>query len=432
MYAIQGFVIKSNQVSNEAGVVADNFELSPYAKTYSREIGWYQHESYQGDTLSVFKAINTETGEPYVLSKDQVKEILGVTETVVAYMAVHTYPYLVPDLLSTVSAAFQGKIENFTIGALKVGEAETMPDRLSWTSLSFPGTTVKIWLNNDAFENQYSDYEIVTVSPFDQLDDFYRPYGTTVSELSLLTIPMLMERVMRVRGGIPESTIRVYDFGFHNPNNRTQSTPSYWAVIVYGKNGDNIDAIKDVIIKTILENSEHTQAEWEVIFPDIFLRTEFLLYPRWDKVAIPNLTTLSSLYSSAVDPLETVMFAKQKWSTIPASWIEANLSIVPFDYKALTVEVLNGQKNVEGKTNWRAIFPDYIPISTSSLDFNRMTVKTREWLLIVQEMLVIAESMTEYTSIANPFRRVIRDNVLYVGTMVDNVNYLVAARANLS
>lgn len=432
MQSIQGFVIKSSRVSNEAGVVAENFELSPYAKTYSREIGWYQHESYPGDTLSVFKAVNTETGEPYVLPDDLVKEILSVTETVVAYMAVHSYPYLVSDLHSTVSAAFQGKIESFAIGTLKAGSTETMPDRLMWTSLSFPNTTIKIWLNNDAFENQYSDYEIVTVAPFDQLDAFFRPYGTVVSDLNAMTVPALMERVMKVRAGIPESTIRVYDFEFHNPNNPTQSSVSYWAVIVYGKNGDNVDAIKDTIIKTILENSSHPQEEWEVIFPDIFLRTEFLLCPRWDKIAIPNLTALSSLYSSVVEPLEAVAFAKHVWATIPAIWIESNLSVIPFDYKALIVEILNGQKNVTGKTDWKVLFPDYVPVSTSSLDFNRMSEKTREWLLVIQEMLVIAETMTEYTSVANPYRRVIRDNVLYVGTVVDNVNYLVAARSNLA
>lgn len=432
MQSIQGFVIKNSRVSNVAGVVAENFELSPYAKTYSREIGWYQDDSYVGDTLSVFKAVNTDTGAPFVLPQAQVQEILGVTQAVVAYMATHNYPYSIQDLINTILAAFTGQIEQFQIGELKVGTTETIPEWLLWTSKTFPDTTIKVWLNNEAFENQYTDYEVVTVAPFDQLDDFFRPYGVVAGDLTALTIPMLMERVMAARGSAPETVIRIYEFPYHNVSNPSVSTTSYWGVVVYGKNGDNIDAIKDAIVKSILSQSTHLQEDWEVIFPDIFLRTEFLLYPRWDKVAIPNLTVLSALYSAVQDPTEVLSFAKAVWPVIPADWIEANLTIVPFDYKALAVIVLNGQKNLIGKKDWKALFPDYVPVSTSSLDFNRMSVVTREWLIAMEALLVIAETMTPFTSVPNPYRRVIRDDTLYVGALIDNVNYLVAARSNLA
>ena len=237
---------------------------------------------------------------------------------------------------------------------------------------------------------------------------------------------------MAARGSAPETVIRIYEFPYHNVSNPSVSTTSYWGVVVYGKNGDNIDAIKDAIVKSILSQSTHLQEDWEVIFPDIFLRTEFLLYPRWDKVAIPNLTVLSALYSAVQDPTEVLSFAKTVWPVIPADWIEANLAIVPFDYKALAVIVLNGQKNLIEKKDWKALFPDYVPVSTSSLDFNRMSVVTREWLIAMEALLVIAETMTPFTGVPNPYRRVIRDDTLYVGALIDNVNYLVAARSNLA
>ena len=76
------------------------------------------------------------------------------------------------------------------------------------------------------------------------------------------------------------------------------------------------------------------------------------------------------------------------------------------------------------------LFKDYIPVSTSSLDFNRMSIYTRDWVLMMVGLIKIAETATEFTSIANPMRRVYRDGILYITRMYDSVNYMVAARSN--
>jgi hypothetical protein len=92
--------------------------------------------------------------------------------------------------------------------------------------------------------------------------------------------------------------------------------------------------------------------------------------------------------------------------------------------------VLNGTTNVVGKTHIKTLFPDYIPVPTSSVDFNRMSIATREWILQMVELIQIAETATEYSSIQNPIRRVYRDGLLYVTRIINEVNYLVAVRAN--
>lgn len=430
MYLVHGFVTKADHIKNLPGEVAEFFELSPFALTYSRARGEYQHPEYSGDVLHTFKSIDLETSTAYMLDADQVKEVFSVVGGVLSYMNEHQFPYDTSDFRNTIQAAFSGKILQFTFGAFKTGSELTMPEWVTWESVQHPGAQLKIWLSKEAFENQYTDYEIVTVSPIDNLDRFFGNYGTLVTELNAITVSQTFDRIQEFKGTNPDTYTRAFTFDYVNPNNTAQKTPVRWGIIVYGKNGDNIDSIKDAIVDFVLSNSTRPQADWEVIFPSIFQRTEFLFIPRWKEIAVPNLTELSALYSSVANPAEAISYAKEVWYAIHPTWIEQNLSIVPFDYKAISLLALNGESNVIGKKTLRELFPDYIPVGTSTLDFSRMALKTRNWVLKMVELINIAEKATEYTNIANPIRRIKRNGVLYVTVMYDDVNYLVATRSN--
>jgi len=66
------------------------------------------------------------------------------------------------------------------------------------------------------------------------------------------------------------------------------------------------------------------------------------------------------------------------------------------------------------------------------VDFSRMKVYTREWLLIMVELIHLAETVDEYTTIVSPVRRIIRNGKIYVSRIYDSVNYMVACRSNLT
>ena len=432
MQTIRGAVTLNSFINNAPGTIAEFFELSPFALTYSRERGEYQDAGFSGYVFHAFKAVDSTTNATYVLPSTQVTEILGVVKAVLTYMSGKSYPYDLADLRNTVQAAFSASITSFATGSLHTGTDITLPDYLTWTSTAHNNAEIKIWLRNEAFENQYSDFEIITSPPIDQLDRFFGTYGDLATELAAISVSDTIDRVQTYENGIPATVIRLYSFNFLNKNATTQSTPVVWGTLVYGRNGDNVDSIKDALVAYILANSTHSQAEWEVIFPDLFKRTEFLFCPRWDKVAIANLTAASALYSSAADPLESIEYAKAFWPEVAGSFVEANLTLLPFDYKAITLMALNGQSNLAGKTSLMSLFPDYIPVSTSSPDFNRMVIYTREWLLMMVELINFAETADEFTTIVSPMRRIIRNGKIYVSRIYDSVNYMVACRSNLN
>lgn len=427
MQLIQGFVTKDSFVINQAGQVNEFFELSPLSLTYSKAHGEYQSASSPGDVLHTFTTHDTVTSAQFTLSTQEVQDILSITNTVLSYCAGHTFSS--NEFSNYIRSAFSAKITSFTHGALYEGDRYSIPDWTAWTFLN--GTEVRIWHRDEAFQNQYSFYEIVTVAPLDSIDQFFGRYSDASARLKAMTFTTVMERIQDAKGIYPETYTRVLSFKYYNPNNLTQYTESQWGVLVYGKNGDNIDSIKDAIVDYLLKNSTHTETEWKVIFPEIFMRTEFVFFPRWDKVAISNTTDLGAIYSSIYEPADMINHvAKNHPSVLTPTYVSNRLSVMPFDYKSITCGVISGSTNLTIVDELIELFPDYIPVNTSSLDFNRMSEKTREWVLKMVELLRLAETANEYSSVMNPMRRVIRNGKLFVCFVYDNVNFLVSVKKN--
>lgn len=431
MRLVHGFVTKSDYISNEPGVVSKAFELSPFGLTYSKTRGEYQSSTYPGDILHTFKTVDLSTQIPFELTDSEVREVLSIVASMVTYVNSNYQPYDPADFVSTMMAEHVSDIANFAHGEFISSDPTSVPEWMSWDSLKSQGLTIKIWLVNDSFESQYSNYEIVTVAPFDSVDRFFETYNGVVTALAEISTPKLLERIQVAKEGNPETYTRVLSFDYVNQNNPNQKTSVTFGVLIYGLAGDHIDSIKDAIVEHLLSNSTRDQPHWERIFPDLFKRTEFLIYPRWDLIAVPNLTELSALYSSIIDPMEALQFAKRQWNHLSPAWVENNLHILPVDYKAVSLLTLAGETNVEGKKDLKKLFPDYLPMGTSTLDFNRMTPKTREWVLKIVELLIAAEKATEHSSVPTKLRRVYRNEVLYISAMYDDVNYLIAAKSNI-
>lgn len=429
MKTVQGFVTRSDYVDNTPGVDSTIFELSTHSKTYTRDIGEYADASNLSSTLYTFQARDA-AGMPYTLPGSETAEIFMVVQSVIDYGASHFPPINRQDLIATIQTLHTGKLMNFTIGSMIVSATLSVPEWLSWTSVTHPDLEIKVWLSDPAFQEQYTGYEVLVSPPIDNLDDFFSNYGLMVGKLGRIDFSMLLDRMSNQIQKNPETFARGLVFDYVNPNNPTQKTPTNWGIIGYGKNGDNIDTIKDEIVEHILKHSMRPRADWEVIFPDIFKRTEFLVIPRWDQIAINNLTPESAIYSSFLDPVESVRFVDSLLYAVDPGFIEANLHMIPFEYKSVMALILNGVNNVEGKKNIKTLFPDYLPVPSTSPDFNRMSVTTKDWVLHMATLLQEAERATQYSSIKNPLRRVYRDNVMYISLYYLNINFLVAARYN--
>ena len=84
MKQVQGFVTKAQHINNQAGQVAEFFELSPIGLTYSRNRGEYQNANYPNFTLHTFIGLDTTTKANLTSAVYTAQSAVNIARTVAA------------------------------------------------------------------------------------------------------------------------------------------------------------------------------------------------------------------------------------------------------------------------------------------------------------------------------------------------------------
>ena len=430
MKTIKGFVTISQLIDNNINTISPLGEISTQALTYSKNKGEYLNIDVPGYSFISFTCKDVNTGVESSVSSNQVNQIIEMASQAFVYCSTNIRPYNSEDFRDTLLSNLIGHVSDIEFGAFVENDDFGLPEWLSWKNVDSGNDIVKIWLANNSFIEQYDEYSIVVIPPLVNLNSLFGSYSAASSTMQSRTMPQLTDIIQDARNDHPESYLRSFNFLYYNKDNLAQSITTTWTTIIYGKAGDNVDSIKDAIVEYVLDNSTHERDEWEIIFPDIMKRTEFIILPRWDLMSIPNLTLSSGLYSSIVDPAECIQFAKDNISFYTDEFVGTNVNILPYDYKTIMLLIVNGFSNAVGKDKLNLLFPDYLPVPSLDADFNKMTPYTRDWSLLISELLIISESATRFTTVPSNYRRVERDGVVYISKLYDNVNYLMAVKSN--
>ena len=398
--------------------------------------------NYPGSVeFTVFNSTDIITQAYVNPNNDAVQTAIDIAQQAILYSNVNASPLNASIWLSTFSANFSSKISNLQIGPFVTGLMGTpsLPSVISFTSLQDNLTNVTMWLSDQAFQNQYSNFLIVPTLPLANMDDFFNlSYQALANELSSLTPTMLMDNLQSQQYGLPPTTLGT-DYYNYVPLNSNQSSISvpFWSN-VYTMYGDNTGIIKAAIVSAILQSSTHTETEWSGIFPILFSQTEFLIIPKWKSISVPNLSVQSGLYSPVSNPLVDIAYYK---SIIPSyntpcflangvSQIDQYIQNVPSNYKYLDLMCVGGLNNSESIFQLTQLFPDYMPISTQDINFNRLNQTTQQFVVLLQQMLMYAEKLLGTYTLPSSMRTVTRDGRLYITSYLNNIEYLVLTLAS--
>lgn len=426
MFIVKGFAINSSFTDNTPGVINQFGELSPQSLTYSLEKGFYKNNAYNNLTLVTFSCTETNVAKELQLALSN--EIIEVINYVYAKTTANpTVEITVNSLLLDMTTDLGAVGKDFKCGTIESDGTHYVPQWIEYVSLS-DDSVIHVWFIDTAFSTQYDEYVIKFSAPFEILDDFFAAGYTVEQRLKLITPELIVESLQDKKGNDPETFIKLELFDYHDPFDPNRIIPTNWGVLGYGAVASNIDVMKEELIDFILSNSTHSREDWTEIFPDIFKRTEFVLVPYWENYSIEPRPLTPGIYGPMVgfdgigDRLKTVL------PDYTRHQIDTYGLIQSFPFKSLLIASIGSVENRENKFSLLDYFPDFINVSSTSEDFNRMSLPTREWSVFIHELVVFAENSTPDTILPLYISKITRDGVFYLSRVMDRVQYLVATK----
>lgn len=430
MLSINGFAKIDALANNANGVISTFGELSPSSSTFAKEKSYFANSTLGDVTFVGFSCFNGSTKT--IVTPTIGNEIALVLNWVYEQGKSGTLPSTKSQLITALEAEFS-YLDSFNVGDLLVDTTLVLPEWVSFTNTVNVGNTydAKVWFSNDSFVGQYPVSELIVIPPVTSVDVLFTNYGSVQSYLASRTQTQLTDAIQTASDNFPYTFLKTETFDWISGLNSTVSLPTNWTIIGYGVAGNNVDTIKQAIKDYILANSSHSELEWKVLIPSLFVSTEFIITPHWNRYSIENQTLQAGMYSSTLSPQAILDYALLTKGDYPTVHVSTATKGSFFTYKTLAFSIVGNPDNINGDYNFGLKFKDYLPIASTSTDFSRMSVKTQQWSNLINSMLPVAETMTSNSNVPLTMSRTVRGPITFVSKSLDGVLYLVATKASI-
>lgn len=429
MLSINGFAKIDALANNTDGAIATFGELSPSSITFAKEKYYFGNHTLGDVTFVGFSCTNgpNKASIPSIIGN----EIALVLNWIYDTAKNGSLPNSKSQVITALMAEF-GYLTTFNVGEILTASVLSMPE---WIYFKNTGSTttyeVKVWLSNDSFVGQYGLSEIIVIPPVTSVDVLFSNYGSVQNYLNNRTQTQLTDAIQNASGEYPYTFLRTETFNWVSSTNSTITLPTSWTVIGYGIAGNNVDAIKNAIKAFVLTNSSHTENEWKILIPSLFVSTEYIITPHWDVTSVDNLTEGGRLYSSIFGPQSITSYALLTKGDYPTAHVNTTAKGSFFTYKTLAFSIVGNPDNINGDYNFALKYRDYLPVVSTGPDFAKMSVATQQWSNLINSMLPIAETMTNTSNVPLTMTRIVRGSVTFVGKSLDGILYLVATKASI-
>jgi hypothetical protein len=270
----------------------------------------------------------------------------------------------------------------------------------------------KIWFNKSLFKSEYPESTIINIVPPLDLQTLLNPSGLTDPINSAILSKKWSDSLLQ-----PELTNRDQTGMYLFETRYIYNGNTYMAVfsLIYrGRCPDSLEA-RNAIAEYLLNSGVGSRAIWEIILPDIFYHSAFLLIPFYDNITkltnadiypsiikgtdlIEKINTVTELIARATDPYREIMTAAYEKYFVGVAPADTNL------YSSLLT-----------------IHPTYRDFSTTDNGWSEMTSNTREWSVKLNQALSVAAGETNILT----FAKIESGGLNWVNFVYDHVSYLV-------
>jgi hypothetical protein len=429
MKIIKGFALNRNFVNNTPNVVSDYGELSTVGYTFAKEPRVYSSTTYPTLSLVHFPSAGSAMGTADAIPDTFKEHIIKVMNAVYSKTASGMIEFAPGEFIDYINSQMGAAVADVKVGGVVVSGGRSIVEWVQWINATDGADNlIKVWFTNESFVGQFDEYDITVILPFDIPNQFFDQPQDVKNLLKSLTYAQEVERIDLARDNSSETKLWGNTYNYVNPIDRNDKTPAKFTALLYGPAADNVDVIKEKIVDYLLANSDFTRDQWKNILPDLFLRTEFLLFPKYSPMAIENVEGgVNGIYSPIVNLDEAMMQLVGDAAVYEEAHVRQYGQVLPFAYMSISLSVIGNKENRDDKFRLSDWFPDYFFAPNTSADFNRMSVATQNWAQMINQMLPIARDMTQTSTIPLSYSRVIRGNKMYLAKSIDNVQYLLAA-----
>ncbi|AUG86252.1 virion structural protein [Erwinia phage vB_EamM_Desertfox] len=429
MKTILGFSVYPSLNNNQKGVTNPIGEISQLSMSFSRDIGTYTNTDKPGTALLVFTAVD-ENNVAFQLANTYSLAILSLQAWMLVRIADGRFTNDKTIALQQIKADFDTSWENLAIGDMITDGKYWAPEWVSGKLSGSDDNTIKIWLSDESFELSYPRYELFAdyPVPLSQIDVLHEDYATAKTAIDSVTKGDIAKNINAIMGINPPTFVRDIEFKIYDKENTSKWQTGYFTIVGYGKNGNNDDAIYELLKADILANSKFGEDEWALVIPDLFNPIEYVIAPDWRSYSIPNKTTEAGTNSPVVDYETMLEMPTKVMKWYPADHIKASLQVFPALHKSLALYSVAKPTNRGGQIKLKELYPDYALLPSDDVEFDRISPDTQAFIFAMQQMLIAAETMSEFSELPSEISRVVRDGVICAAKSVNGIKFLVVAK----
>lgn len=444
MYTLKGFINIGALANNAPGTATDGDpssvipgntsplgELSDISSTYSIEKGTYRYAQSANCELKSFSS-RRDGGPQVIVSAKYSEHVLKLSQWIFDQAVAGRLSNDVGAFKTLFLAQFGNIIKDFECGKMYEAKGNWMPAYIEWQLDDKAETNkLRVWFADEAFRNQYDEYQLVVIPPIEPVDTFQKVRTEVEKAMAKFNVPDHHKKVLELTKGEPYTLLHSDDYKWYDREDPTSTLMTTWSVAIYGAAGNSLEIIKDALADYILANSDFDRPDWIPVFPDIFTSTEFQVIPMWHRHSVPDETVRGALYSPIV-PYDGLLPLLEKFVTYtPKDHLAKYLQLAGIQYKSLAAAFIGGPENRDQKYVLTDFFPDYAMLSTTSPDFNRMDEETVAWVVKLVEATITAEEMDEYSHVGRGYARIWRGELMYISFAHQKVSYLVLSRLSM-
>lgn len=400
MNIIQGFVGIPSLVNNSTGLVAKFGELSQHAQSFTRDFRTYSDKVlYPQIEIHTLTTID-ETQSPIPLDSTITGRMLNVANWIYTQYNTGSTP------MNRAKTTFEEAIATefpFT-RKVRVGElmatdiaSKRLPDMVFFET-EYDGDVfqVTLWFNDSRLRTQYMYHHIEIIPPVDDVNRLIGPLAEVAVSLNAVKVQAITNRINQYNTQHKVTSILTMPLTWQDPTNPKGKLLTEWTLIIHGNAGSDTDAMKSAIRDYLEQNTNYDR--WMDLFPGLYSANEFIIIPFWGNLASLNPTYDDGQYTTMAT-IDQVKAHRAKY--IPNSYrygsnaeafLDSNMVLSSAFYRTMFFMAVGNPANKEEAYNIMSLYPDYQAVSTESVDFARMSVKTQNFVLKLNEVMNLART----------------------------------------